>query len=188
MFGSYGLGCISTGYYLVRLCTGRDIRASGSGSAGATNVRRALGVRGFAVTLVLDAAKGATAAAAAVYFGVESWGVMLAILAVVAGHIWPLQLGFHGGKGIAPAVGGILIFDYRLGILTILLCGLIFVFVRRFTLSGLLVVILSPGAAFFLGHPDGVVLNMLALSLLILLSHRDNIRAMVADLRRQAVR
>jgi glycerol-3-phosphate acyltransferase PlsY len=187
ILASYALGCISVGYYLVRLYTGEDIRGGGSGSAGATNVGRRLGPWGFSVTLLLDAAKGAAAAGAASYFGLESWGVMLAILAVVAGHIWPLQLEFRGGKGIAPAFGGILVFDYQLGIITISLCGTIFVFVRQLTLSGLLVVILSPGVAFLLGHSDKVMLEMLALALLILVSHRKNIRALAAGTHRQAV-
>ena len=187
IFAGYALGGFSFGYYLVRLYTGEDIREVGSGSAGATNVGRKLGGWGFGVTLLLDATKGAVAAGAAVYFGLDPSGVMWTILVVVAGHIWPLQLGFRGGKGIAPALGGIFVLDYRLGIITILLCGLIFVFARRLTLSGLLAVVISPGLAFSLGHSGRTVLALSALVILILIAHNDNIRAMFAGTHRQAV-
>ncbi len=104
--GSYLLGGLCAGYYLVRLAARRDIRAAGSGSAGARNVGRLLGAPGFLGTLLLDAAKGAVAVLAAAHFVAGAWPPALALLAVVAGHIWPLQLGLRGGKGVATAIGG----------------------------------------------------------------------------------
>lgn len=105
---SYLLGGLCAGYYLVRLTRGRDVRAAGSGSAGARNVGRVMGAWGFAMTLTLDSLKGFAAVVGAAWLGLSAWGVALALLAVVAGHIWPLQLAGRGGKGIATALGGLI--------------------------------------------------------------------------------
>ncbi len=174
---SYLLGCFCTGYYLVRLRTGQDIRSIGSGSVGARNVTRLLGVPGFVITFLGDTAKGAIAVGAALYFKLEPWGVLLVLIAVVAGHIWPVQLRFRGGKGAATAIGAMLVFDYQLVIVLIVLAGLTLALVRQFTLSGLIVVALSPGVAAVMGHPPSDVLGIAALMLLILVAHRANLRA-----------
>src|SRR5687767_9587168 len=98
---AYLLGCFSTGYYLARLRTGQDIRSVGSGSAGGSNVGRLLGKSGFAITMLGDTLKGALAVAVGVYAGLAPWLLGVVMLAVVLGHIFPVQLGFRGGKGLA---------------------------------------------------------------------------------------
>src|SRR5215471_4498386 len=90
LLGAYILGCFTTGYYLVRLLTGRDIRENGSGSVGARNVSRVLGKTGFTLTLLVDFAKGALVVQLARHFTTEDCLVILAMMAVVAGHIWPI--------------------------------------------------------------------------------------------------
>lgn len=104
----YLLGGFCAGYYWVRLRDGRDVRDTGSGNAGARNVGRLLGRGGFLATLFLDAAKGALAIALAAWTGAGAWGTALALLAVVAGHVAPIQLRWRGGKGLATALGGLL--------------------------------------------------------------------------------
>lgn len=104
----YLLGGFCAGYYWVRLRDGRDVRETGSGSTGARNVGRLLGRGAFLATVFLDAAKGALAIALAVWFGAGAWGTALALLAVVAGHVVPIQLQWRGGKGVATALGGLL--------------------------------------------------------------------------------
>ena len=104
---SYLLGCLNAGYYYVRLVHGKDIRLAGSGTAGARNAGRLFGNRVFALVFLGDAAKGAAATAVGLSLGPES-GALCAI-AVVVGHIWPVQLGFRGGKGIASAMGALLL-------------------------------------------------------------------------------
>jgi acyl phosphate:glycerol-3-phosphate acyltransferase len=106
---AYALGCFTTGYYLVRWRTGRDIREVGSGSVGARNVGRLLGWRGFLATVLGDFGKGALAVWAARQFTTDDRLVALAMPAVVAGHLWPAQLRFRGGKGMAAALGALLI-------------------------------------------------------------------------------
>jgi len=108
----YVLGCFASGYYLVRWRTGDDVRVVGSGSAGATNVGRVLGWQGFWLTVSFDFLKGFFAVWLAEHFHLKPAGVMLTLLAVVAGHIWPVQLWFRGGRGVATALGGLTIFDH----------------------------------------------------------------------------
>src|ERR1051326_144191 len=107
--GAYGLGCFTTGYYLVRLCRGCDIRDLGSGSVGAKNVARIMGWTGFLLTVLGDVGKGAFAVWAARYFATDPIIIGLALIAVVAGHIWPVQLFFRGGKGVATLLGGLVV-------------------------------------------------------------------------------
>lgn len=108
LFAAYLLGCFPSGYLAVYLATGRDIRTIASGSTGSRNVGRVLGKRGFALTLALDAAKGALAVWLARRCGGPAWLPAAALLASVAGHVWPLPLRFRGGKGLATYAGGML--------------------------------------------------------------------------------
>ena len=103
---AYVLGCLSPGWWLVRRKTGADLRATGSGGTGATNAARVLGGWAFAVVLLLDAGKTAIAVlvARALLPG-NPWHA-LAMPAAVAGHIWPAQLRFKGGRGAGPLLGG----------------------------------------------------------------------------------
>src|SRR5215212_2060468 len=105
MLGAYLLGCFTTGYYLLKMRSGQDIRALGSGSVGARNVGRVLGSTGFIVTLLGDFAKGAFAVWAATHFTKDDRLIALSMLAVVVGHVWPAQLRFRGGKGVATSLG-----------------------------------------------------------------------------------
>src|ERR1051326_4572526 len=121
--GAYLLGCFATGYYLVRLRTGQDIRELGSGNVGATNVGRALGTRGFVLTFLGDAAKGALAVSLARLLPGPLWLADVAMIAVVAGHIWPIPLRGRGGKGGATTLGALAVLDVSLTLLLLALLG-----------------------------------------------------------------
>ena len=97
--GAYLLGCFNTGFYLVRMLTGQDIRSLASGGTGSRNVGRLLGARGFVLTLVVDAGKGAASIWLGRYLDFEPWLLYVVLLAVTAGHVFPVQLAFRGGKG-----------------------------------------------------------------------------------------
>ena len=180
---SYALGCFTAAYYLVRLRTGQDIRTMGTGTVGARNAGRALGRPGFIATFALDVAKGALAVAAAQALGAAPWAAMLAAVAVVIGHIWPAQLRFHGGKGLATALGAMLVYDYRVVVVVVLLGLLIYVVLRKVTLSLLAAIALTPAALFGLAWPAVTWVGLLALAALILLAHRKNLRAQLGELR-----
>ena len=105
--GAYLLGSIPWSYLIVKLAKGRDVRTVGSGNAGATNVMRAAGKPAGAAALLLDCGKGIAAVAAARALGASSAVVGAAATAVVIGHIYPVFLGFRGGKGVATASGAL---------------------------------------------------------------------------------
>ena len=103
---AYFLGSIPFGYIIVRWQKGIDVRQTGSRSIGATNVMRNLGVSGFVVTFVLDCGKGIVAVTLASRLARNDtrW-VAAAAVAAVVGHVFPIWLGFRGGKGVATGVG-----------------------------------------------------------------------------------
>ncbi len=175
ILASYLLGCLATGYYLVRLRTGQDIRDLGSGSTGARNVSRVIGVPGYVLTLFGDVAKGGVVTWGAFQFGLGAWGLSMAIAAVVVGHVWPIQLGFRGGKGLASTLGVGLVFDFLLVIIVSLAALIVFAFTRRTTPSGLLAVVISPVVALALGHSLVTVLGIGLVVILVLIAHRNNI-------------
>src|SRR4051812_29963598 len=117
VFTAYAVGCCNTGYYLVRVLHGEDIRSLYSGSTGARNVGRVLGRGGFLVTFIGDAAKGAFMVWLAKAFHLNPAFVPWLIPLVVSGHIWPVQLGLSGGKGLATALGGMLALDVRFALI-----------------------------------------------------------------------
>ena len=106
---AYLIGSIPFGYLIVKLRGEGDIRETGSGGTGATNVTRRAGRAAGVLTLALDAAKGVLAVALARWllttdFGVN-WWVAGAAIAAIAGHVFPVWLGFRGGKGVATGLG-----------------------------------------------------------------------------------
>jgi len=178
----YALGCFASGYYLVRWWTGDDIRLIGSGNVGATNVGRVLGWPGFLLTVLCDFSKGLLAVWLAEYFRVNPTGVVLTLLAVAIGHVWPAQLWFHGGKGVATSLGAVLMFDYLIAGVFSGLFLLLWVTLRNFVLAGLLAFAITPLALFLLDFPLNSVFGLSALALLILVAHRKNIPAEIDKL------
>ena len=172
LLGSYLLGSIPFGLIVVRLGGAGDIRGIGSGNIGATNVLRT-GRKSLAViTLLLDAAKGAAAVLLAHCFapGLE----LVAAIGAFFGHIFPVWLRFHGGKGIATYLGLALALDWR--------CGAAFALVwvggslltRRSSVGGIAAALCTPITAAYLFRADLTVL-FLAFGLIVLWTHRANI-------------
>lgn len=186
ILAAYLLGCLSTGYYLVRLRTGQDIRQVGSGSTGGRNVGRLLGPTGFALTLLGDFLKGGAAVGMALYLGYRPWVVALVLPAVVAGHILPVQLGLRGGKGLATALGAVLVFDYRLIAVLVVLTGVAGVLSRQLTLSLMAVIAAIPVFAVIVGHTPTESFALAVVVLLIVAAHRKNILETIKRKSRQA--
>jgi len=176
VLAAYLVGCFSTGYYLGRWTSGSDVRASGSGSSGARNVARTLGPAGAALTLLGDLGKGALVAWGAGLLGYDEWAVAAAMVAVVAGHVWPAQLRFRGGKGVATATGCALVYDLRTVLAAAVVFVVLFVILRRFTLCGLLAIAAAPLLAFAIGRPSAVYFGLAAVVFLVLAAHRTNLR------------
>lgn len=175
MAAAYVIGCFTTGYYLVRLRTGQDIRLTGSGSAGARNAGRILGKTGFVLTVLGDFAKGALAVWLARALGHDDVCAALAVPAVVAGHLWPAQLKFHGGKGITTSLGALLEFDYRLAVTLAVLFGIIFLFARKTLLPAMLAFVCLPAVCWYFTRDNVLVAATAAASAAILFAHRRNL-------------
>jgi glycerol-3-phosphate acyltransferase PlsY len=173
--GAYFLGCFTAGYYLVRARTGKDIREIKSGSVGARNVGRVLGKSGFAMTLLCDSGKGAVAVWLAQEWTNNGHIALLAMLAVVFGHIWPIQLRFCGGKGVATSFGALLVFDYRvaLTILVLFLGGL--AVTRKSLFPAMFAFACLPLVGWFFEHSGFTVALLAVLSATILFAHRRNL-------------
>ena len=173
----YGLGSIPVGYLLVRLRTGRDLRQSGTGSTGATNVARVLGRPGFVAVFVLDLAKGIAAVLLAGALTDDRGVVAGAGVAVVAGHLWPVWLRFRGGKGLATGFGACLALSPIVGGLALLLLLGLLPVLRPSLLALTVVLVAAPVVALVI---DPVAaLGVLLMALLVLIGHRTNIRAIL---------
>jgi len=182
---SYLLGSIPFGYLLVRIFRGEDVRQSGSGNIGATNVSRkspALGI----ITLLLDALKGSAAAGAAYLLAGGSLpyrAMSVAALCAVVGHMFPPWLKFRGGKGVATGLGSFLVIAPK----AVLVAAGIFIAIvaifRYVSLGSMIAVAAFPMLAFSMHEYGGArqaLAYMIAASLLIVFKHHENLRRLIA--------
>jgi glycerol-3-phosphate acyltransferase PlsY len=170
--GGYALGSIPFGLVLTRLAGTTDIRGIGSGSIGATNVLRTGRKDLAAATMILDALKGTIAVLIAWHFGL--YPAMAAALGAILGHLFPVWLGFRGGKGVATFVG-CMIGLYWPAALAFAIVWLGAAFVSRYSsVAGMLGVIASVIVVALVGPSELAVLG-LVMVLLILWKHRENI-------------
>jgi glycerol-3-phosphate acyltransferase PlsY len=180
--GAYVLGCFATGYYLVRARMGRDIRDVDSGSVGARTVGRVLGRWGFVLTVLGDFGKGVLAVWAAWHFTNSELLAALAMLCVVAGHVWPAQLRFRGGKGVATSLGALLILDWQLAVTYAAVFAAGLALIRRTVLPGLFAYVCLPLASYWLDRDGLKAIVIGALGLIVLLAHRKNLVAEIPGL------
>lgn len=181
---AYALGCFSTSYYYVRLVAGSDIRQEGSSTAGARNVSRLLGRKAGIAVAAADIAKGFAAAWIGTHIANSVVLSPLIMAAVVIGHIWPVQLGFRGGKGIAAGFGALLWLSPAAAATAAVVNICLSLLVRSATLGSLASTALVPLFAYILGA-DGWFALLLAIPCgLVLFAHRSNLRlAMAAKFR-----
>lgn len=182
LVGAYLLGAIPFGYLLVRWRTGNDIRGSGSGNIGATNVLRTTG-RGIALaTLVLDIAKGFLAVWLASWLtGGNPYWTSGAALAVMAGHAFPVFIGFKGGKAVASFVGAFLF----LTPVPLLAVAIVFVATvaatRYISLGSVIGAGLFPFAVWMIVHPPTIIVIASVISgTFIIYRHRSNLERLRA--------
>jgi len=175
---AYFIGGIPFGLVIVRLMTGRDVRASGSGNIGATNVLRTTGRIAGVLTLILDAAKGWLAVwIASLLTGGNVFWISMAAFAVLVGHAFPAWLRFKGGKAVASFLGAYL-FLTPIPVFAVLLLFIFLVFwTRHLSLGSVVAAGLFPLACWMILHPDWPILvSAVAAACLIIYRHADNIR------------
>ena len=177
---AYLLGSISFGLLIARVSGGADLRRSGSGNIGATNVARTMGKTAGILTLLGDGAKGLVAVLCALKGGQASVlpASMLPALAAVAavlGHMLPLYHGFRGGKGVATALG-VLLPTLPLPLLGGCIVWLAVVAVWRYVSAGsMLAALVVPLLAVLWSYPVPLVLAAAMIALLVLYKHRENL-------------
>ncbi len=173
---AYLLGSIPFGYLIVRKKLGDDIRQSGSGGTGATNVSRRAGKTAGVITLVLDALKGSLAVLLAKGLAPDlDWLIAAAAIAVIVGHMFPVWLGFRGGKGVATGVG---VFSI-LAPFAVVCAGIIFVAVvwltRYVSLGSIIAAATIPVFVWLQSDLRPTLVAAVVGALLIVFAHRGNI-------------
>lgn len=181
IFG-YFLGSIPWGYLICK-SKGIDIRKVGSGATGSTNVNRALGTKWALLVAALDILKGAIPVYLAIkflsyqYFNGADWGVALVAIASVLGHIFPVWLGFKGGKGIATTIGILLVLLNWKILLPLLLVWLLALVISQISsFSNLLMVSFLPLAFWFSSFSLAYFALGMALFALTWWAHRENLK------------
>jgi len=176
---AYLIGSIPFGYLIVRGKIGADIRETGSGGTGATNVSRRAGKAAGVVTLVLDALKGSAAVFLAARLTHSDWLVAAAAIAVLIGHIFPVWLGFRGGKGVATGAGVFLV----LAPVALLCAGVVFlalvVLTRYVSLGSMIAAAMIPVFVWLQSDSRPLLVAAVVGALLIVFAHRGNIERLV---------
>lgn len=176
IFG-YLLGSIPFGLVLTRLAGLGDVRKIGSGNIGATNVLRT-GNKGLAaLTLLLDGLKGTLAVIIAHAFGAEL--ALAAGFGAFLGHLFPVWLGFRGGKGVATYIGVLAGLVWQVALVFALIWIAVAAATRYSSLSALVAAVVAPVAAWWFGYGDAAAL-LAIMSLLVFLKHRANIARLMA--------
>ena len=179
---SYSIGSIPCAYIIARLAGGIDIREHGSGNVGATNVARTVGTTAGITAFLCDAGKGLAAVllAAALFPSSGLPGSLIACIAAVAGHNWPLFLGFRGGKGMATMIGGFLGIAPWVVLSCLLLWLLVVALSRYVSLGSITAAAAIPLFMWLYGRGPGLTLFGALLGALAIARHRSNIGRLLA--------
>jgi glycerol-3-phosphate acyltransferase PlsY len=175
LLAAYLIGAIPVGFLVARAAGGTDIRRSGSGNIGATNVLRTLGWGLAVLTLVGDVVKGYLAVSAASAIGTEAWSAAGGAVAAVVGNCWPLFLAFRGGKGVATGLGAFLALVPWAVAPAAVLWLVVTSLSRYVSLASIVGCVSLPVAAALLGYPRHSVVAAALVAVIIMWRHRENI-------------
>ena len=186
VLAAYLLGSISFAVLVVRRKTGQDIRAEGSGNAGATNVLRAHGKKLAILVALLDVAKGAAAVSLMRLVTADPRWAAAAGFAAVLGHVFPVFYSFRGGKGVATAVGAFAVLTPLALLVSLGLFVVIVAATRYVSLASVVSMALLPAIAGGLfGAPRAVVMAAAATALLVIAKHLANLKRLAAGTERK---
>ena len=177
---AYLVGSIPTGYIIVKLFTGQDIRTIGSGSTGATNVKRVMGKKWFFTVMILDAIKGVLPVLSASYFATvfTHSGLMAVVAAVCAilGHSRSIFLGFTGGKSVATGVGTLFALSWQTGLLIAVIWASITWITRYVSVGSMIALALAPVFMWILNAPPAYTVYAIIAAIYVIYLHRENIK------------
>ena len=185
---AYLLGSISFSVIISKKMAGFDVREKGSGNAGATNMLRSIGKRAAILTLIGDALKGVVAILVAILVGTIAKNADKALLvqiagrAVVVGHTFPIFFGFKGGKGVATALGVLLMTNWQIGLICLVFALVLMALTKMVSMGSVGAAILFPVLVLFI-HTNYTVSNessyfiySVILALIVAFNHRSNIK------------
>jgi len=188
---AYLLGSISFSVIISKKMAGFDVREKGSGNAGTTNVLRTVGKKASILTLLGDVLKGVVALLVAYIAGLivkegvdKALLVQLAGLAVILGHTFPIFFGFKGGKGIATALGVLLMTNWNIGLICLVFALILMILTRMVSLGSIAAAILFPVLITFMPHNaylvDGnYIIYSIILAILVVFNHRENVKRLL---------
>ena len=161
---AYLLGSISFSVIISKKMAGFDVREKGSRNAGTTNVLRTVGKKASIITLICDILKGVVAILVAYIAGLilkdsvdKALLIQLAGLAVIIGHTFPIYFGFKGGKGIATALGVLLITNWNIGLICLVFALVLMIITKMVSLGSLAAAVLFPILIIFMPHTSYLV-------------------------------
>lgn len=177
---AYLVGSIPTGMILGKVWNKTDIRMHGSGSTGATNIARTLGIKAGIIVLIIDILKGAIGVGLSIVISDNEWISPISGLFVITGHIVPVFAKFKGGKGVATAIGAITII-YPLGLIGVLIGILTILFTRLVSLGSIVgsisSVVIMLVSFIFIKNGSSIwdLIFFIVAATIILVSHHENI-------------
>jgi len=184
-FIAYLIGSISFGVIISNAFGLSDPRAYGSHNPGATNVLRSGNKIAAALTLSGDYLKGWLAASLiqryGTQFGLNDFGIALAVVSTLVGHLWPIFFQFSGGKGVATLLGTLIGINFYLGMCTAIIWLTIAFTFRYSSLSALVTSLLSPFSYFFIKGADIIFCAIIVMSTLVIYRHAQNIRNLLSN-------
>ena len=180
---AYLIGSIPTGYIIVKAFTGQDIRTIGSGSTGATNVKRVMGKKWFFITLLLDALKGALPVILAKLFTTAFSGIgllpVIAAIAVILGHSKSIFPKFTGGKSVASGVGTMIALNWQVGLMIALIWSIITYASKYVSLGSIIALAASPFLMWWCKAPIAYIGYCALAAIYVIWLHRSNIQRLI---------
>ncbi len=189
---AYLLGSISFSVIISKKMAGFDVREKGSGNAGTTNVLRTVGKKASIITLICDILKGVVAVLVAYIVGLivkegidKALLIQLAGIAVILGHTFPIFFQFKGGKGIATALGVLLVTNWNIGLICLVFALVLMILTRMVSLGSIAAAILFPVLIIFMPHNsylvDGnYIIYSILLAVLVVFNHRENVKRLLS--------
>ena len=183
---AYAIGSINFSVIFSRKFAGFDVREKGSGNAGTTNMLRAVGKKAAVITLVCDILKGIVSILIALLIGYFVKDVNKAILVQIAGffaifgHTFPIFFEFRGGKGVATALGVILLTNWQIGLICLAFALILIIITKMVSLGSIMAAILFPVLTIFIQtnyiEPGNYIIFGIAVGLLVVFNHRKNLK------------
>lgn len=183
---AYAIGSINFSVIFSRKFAGFDVREKGSGNAGTTNMLRTVGKKAAVITLVCDILKGIVSILIALLIGYFVKDVNKAILVQIAGffaifgHTFPIFFEFRGGKGVATALGVILLINWQIGLICLAFALILIIITKMVSLGSIMAAILFPVLTIFIQtnyiEPGNYIIFGIAVGLLVVFNHRKNLK------------